>query len=131
MEIDVKDLDIIGGNRMSEVFKLETKSIWSFKDRGNYGVHKGDYRGNWSPFVPKNIILRYSIENDLVLDQFLGSGTTLIEAKSLNRRGLGCDINSVALEISKKRIEQTSGDTYIRLFNANARDLSFIKKQLC
>ncbi|MDU1854385.1 MAG: site-specific DNA-methyltransferase, partial [Clostridium baratii] len=37
---------------------LETSTIWRFKERGSWSTHKGDYRGNWSPFVPRNIILR-------------------------------------------------------------------------
>lgn len=42
------------------------------------GYHDAKYRGNWSPYIPRNILLRYSKEN-LVLDQFVGGGTTLVE----------------------------------------------------
>ena len=114
---------------MDKAFKLETKSIWSFKNRGDWETHKGDYPGNWSPYVPKNIILRYSRENDLVLDQFLGSGTTLIEAKLLNRKGIGCDVNPKALEISKGRIEAISGKNPIRLVKGSAKNLDFIENE--
>jgi DNA modification methylase len=112
---------------MNEIFNLETKTLWSFKARGEWGTHKGDYPGNWTPFVPKNIILRYSKDNDLILDQFLGSGTTLIEAKLLNRRGIGCDVNPIALGLSKNRIERVKGNNSIQLVKGNAKDLSFIK----
>lgn len=114
---------------MSEIFNLETKTLWSFKQRGEWSTHKGDYPGNWSPFVPKNIILRYSKKNDLILDQFLGSGTTLIEAKLLNRRGIGCDVNSIALNLAKNRIENVKGDNYINLLKGNAKNLSFIENE--
>lgn len=114
---------------MSEIFNLETKTLWSFKQRGDWETHKGDYPGNWSPFVPKNIILRYSKEDDLILDQFLGSGTTLIEAKLLNRRGIGCDVNPIALELSKNRIEGVKGNKFIQLVKGNAKNLSFIKNE--
>jgi len=114
---------------MSEIFKLETKSIWRFKERGEWGTHKGDYPGNWSPFVPKNIILRYSKDDDLILDQFLGSGTTLIEAKLLNRRGIGCDVNPRALELSKNRIEGVKGNNSIELIKGSAKNLNFIKNE--
>lgn len=112
---------------MDEDFKLETKSLWSFKERGEWATHKGDYSGNWSPFVPKNIILRYSKQNDMILDQFLGSGTTLIEAKLLNRKGIGCDVNPVALELSQKRIEGVKGNSSIQLVKCTAIRLDFIK----
>jgi DNA modification methylase len=70
-------------------FVLETTSIWSFPDRGNWATHDAQYRGNWPPYVPRNLILRYSKEEDLILDQFVDSGTTLIEAKLLNRNSIG------------------------------------------
>jgi len=66
-------------------FILEKNSIWSFPKHGDWATHDSKYRGNWSPYVPRNVILRYSKENDWVLDQFAGGGTTLVEAKLLNR----------------------------------------------
>lgn len=42
----------------------------------------------------ERIIRVSSNQNDLVLDPFLGSGTTLVVAKQLNRNGWGCDISS-------------------------------------
>jgi len=110
-------------------FNLETKSMWSFKERGDWGTHIGDYHGNWSPYVPKNIILRYSKENDLILDQFLGSGTTLIEAKLLNRRGIGVDINPSALVMAKDRIKDIPGKDSIKLIKGNAKKLNFIEEE--
>ena len=43
-------------------FQLEQNSVWSFKSRGNWATHNGNYRGNWSPYIPRNIILKYSNE---------------------------------------------------------------------
>ena len=62
---------------------------WSFPKRGDWATHDAKWRGNWSPYIPRNIILRYSQEGDLVLDQFAGGGTTLVEAKLLNRDIIG------------------------------------------
>ena len=66
-------------------FELEMTTHWSFPKRGDWATHDAKWRGNWSPYIPRNIILRYSQEGDLVLDQFAGGGTTLVEAKLLNR----------------------------------------------
>ncbi len=86
-------------------FKLEGTTVWSFPTRGTWATHKGDYRGNWAPEIPRNLILRYSKENDVVLDPFVGSGTTVIETKLLNRRGIGVDINPDAISLAKERIK--------------------------
>lgn len=84
-------------------FEEEITSIWDFEDRGNWSSHKGDYRGNCSPRAVKNLILKYSKEYDLILDQFIGSGTTAIEALLNNRRIIGYDINPNAIDIAKER----------------------------
>lgn len=40
-------------------FKEETTSVWSFRRRGNWATHSGEYRGNWSPFIPENVIVKH------------------------------------------------------------------------
>jgi SAM-dependent methyltransferase len=72
-----------------------------FKQRGNWATHSGEYRGNWSPYIPRNIILKYSKQGDLVLDYFCGAGTTAVEAKLLGRRCVALDINPHAAELAK------------------------------
>nr|WP_242950667.1 DNA methyltransferase [Clostridium grantii] len=101
--------------------------MWSFPQRGNWLTHKGDYPGNWSPYVPRNIILRYSKENDLILDQFVGSGTTLVEAKLLNRNAIGYDINSNAIRIANTRVSGVEGEGKIAIKEGNAENLIDIK----
>ncbi|RZD16538.1 MAG: methyltransferase domain-containing protein [Candidatus Acididesulfobacter guangdongensis] len=85
-------------------FNLEQNTVWSFKSRGTWATHNGNYRGNWSPYIPRNIILRYSKEQDLVLDYFCGSGTTAVEAKLLNRNFIGIDINENAIKLAQENI---------------------------
>lgn len=109
-------------------FYLQDNSVWSFPERGDWATHKGDYRGNWSPYVPRNLILRYSKEGDMVLDPFVGSGTTLVEAKLLCRNAVGVDINEEALRIAQERIafshEGANGKVYLR--QGDARKLDFV-----
>ena len=111
-----------------EGFELELNTVWSFPDRGDWATHDGKYRGNWSPYIPRNIILRYSAEGDLILDQFAGGGTTLVEAKLLNRNIIGVDINESALERCREKIDfdyKNSGNVEMR--KGDARNLDFIE----
>lgn len=109
-------------------FQLETTSIWSFPNRGSWASHNGSYRGNWSPYIPRNIILRYSKKGDIVLDQFLGSGTTLIEATLLERRGIGIDINPNSIKTSSEKLYNLT-DNNIDIYLGDARKLDRISNE--
>ena len=107
-----------------ENFELETNTIWAFPDRGKWATHDAKYRGNWSPYIPRNLILRYSAESDTVLDPFVGGGTTAVEARLTNRNFIGFDINPSAVELSRKKCEfefDTTATTQIDV--ADARKL--------
>ena len=54
----------------------------------------------------ERIIKAFSNEGDSIADFFCGSGTTLVVAKELNRRYIGCDINPNAVEITNKRLKE-------------------------
>lgn len=112
-------------------FELEMTTVWSFPDRGSWATHDAKWRGNWSPYIPRNILLRYSKEGDMVLDQFAGGGTTLVEAKLLNRNIVGVDVNDKALARCKDKTTFThtgaNGKVYIR--KGDARKLDFIPNE--
>lgn len=55
----------------------------------------------------ERIIKASSKENDLVADFYLGSGTTAVVCKELNRNFIGCDINPKAIEITNERLSAT------------------------
>ena len=85
-------------------FRLENTTVWSFKQRGSWATHDGRYRGNWSPYIPRNLILRYTKPGDLVLDPFVGGGTTAVEAKLLGRRCIARDINPASVELTLRNL---------------------------
>jgi len=85
-----------------EEFQVQTTTIWSFPNRGKWLTHNAKYRGNWAPQIPNNLIRLYSKEGDTVLDPMVGSGTTMIEAKSLGRRGVGFDIHTEVVNLAQK-----------------------------
>lgn len=113
-------------------FELEMTTHWSFPKRGDWATHDAKWRGNWSPYIPRNLLLRYSQEGDLVLDQFAGGGTTLVEAKLLNRNIIGVDVNDVALARCEEKIDfqhdGANGNVYIR--KGDARNLAFIPDEV-
>ena len=75
---------------------------------GIYGMHK-----YWSkkPFnLVGNLILKYSKENDIVLDPFCGSGISVIEAVLSNRKAIGIDINPMAIFITRESLIKINSD---------------------
>lgn len=109
-----------------ENFELETNTVWAFSNRGKWATHDAKYRGNWSPYIPRNVILRYSNEGDTVLDQFVGGGTTVVESKLTGRNFIGVDINPIAVELSRNKCNfdfDSNVDISIRLGDARKLDL--------
>ncbi len=109
-------------------FELEMTTHWSFPKRGDWATHDAKWRGNWSPYIPRNIILRYSQKGDLVLDQFAGGGTTLTEAKLLGRDCIGIDCNEAALAHCREKtdFDYAPAKGKVELRKGDARRLDFI-----
>lgn len=109
-------------------FALEKTTLWSFENRGKWATHRGNYRANWAPEIPRNLLLRYTEPGDLILDQMVGSGTTLVESKLLGRNGIGVDINLDAIMVAWNRLDFTYSktDTTHKLYQGDARNLDLI-----
>lgn len=109
---------------MKNFDNLEQTSLWSFPEHGNWASHDSKYRGNWSPHVPRNLILRYSKPDEIVLDQFVGGGTTIVEALLLNRIPIGIDINDKPLKITRNKLNfKTINTNKVYLRKGDARNL--------
>jgi len=112
-------------------FELETTTVWSFPERGDWATHHPNFRGNWAPQIPRNLILRYSKPKDLVLDQMCGCGTTLIECKLTGRNAIGFDINPKMVEMTRKNLRfNVDGNIHkvnIEVKVGDARNLKEIK----
>ncbi len=112
-----------------ENYAYECDTVWSFPDRGRWATHDGEYPGNWSPYVPRNLIERFTVKNDVVLDPMMGSGTTLVECRLLHRNAIGVDVNYEAVILSNDRSsfshpEQPLGTgTFVRTYIGDARNL--------
>jgi DNA modification methylase len=113
---------------LPESYKRELTTVWSFPERGNWATHNAKYRGNFAPQVARNLIEFYTKEKEFVLDPMVGSGTTLIEAKLLNRHALGIDINPEAVELSNKALDfDYKNTTKQKAILGNAKELFKVK----
>lgn len=81
----------------------------------------GDKRKFWHPTckpvaILQNLIINSSNEGDVVLDTFLGSGTTAVAAKNQGRQYIGFEINPKYYEIAKNRLNNIDANGQMSLF---------------
>ena len=84
---------------------INVDSLWIIPERAKGGKHKNVYHGNFVPQIPNQLIRRYTRTDDIVLELFSGSGTTLFECESLQRNYLGFDINEQIIEYVNEKMQ--------------------------
>ena len=99
----INDLNLKNWKEYKDII---TDSLWIIGERDKSGAHRGDYHGNFIPQIPNQLMRRFTKKGDVVLDTFLGSGTTLIECRRLGRNGIGIELLPKVAEIAKQRISQ-------------------------
>ncbi|MGD1044088.1 MAG: DNA methyltransferase [Bacteroidota bacterium] len=102
----INDLNL---HRWKEYDDIFTDSLWVLEKRDTSGVHSGGYWGNFIPQIPNQLLRRYTKKGEWVLDAFLGSGTTLIESKRLDRNGVGVELQRKVANSAAKAIEREDG----------------------
>jgi len=100
--LDIGEVDADNWRDFPDVF---TGSLWGFKSRSREGMHNGKYHGNFVPQIPYQAIRRFTKPGDVVLDPFLGSGTTLIECRRQGRHGVGIELIPPIAQDAEERIE--------------------------
>jgi len=85
----------------SDEFMAATLDVWDIPPESAQRV------GHPAPFpreLPERLIHLYTFEDDLVLDPFMGSGTTLLAAAKLARRYVGYDLDPAYVDIARRRV---------------------------
>lgn len=87
-------------------------SIWNFP--GETQMKKWKHPAMFPIELPKRLIHMFTYENDVILDPFMGVGTTGIACKKLNRDFIGIEIDEKYFNIAKDRIEGKLTDKEIK-----------------
>jgi site-specific DNA-methyltransferase (adenine-specific) len=102
-----------------EQFMEWTKSIWTMNAESARRI------GHPAPFpeeLPNRLVQLYSFTNDIILDPFMGSGTTAVVAVKTKRNYIGYDISEEYIELANNRIKKAK-DESMSLFEKNENDL--------
>jgi 16S rRNA G966 N2-methylase RsmD len=111
------DIDL---NRWRDYDHVWTDSLWMIDARDRSGGHQLDYRGNFVPQIATQAYLRYTKEDDVVLDLFLGSGTSAIEAARLNRRLVGVELKPGLVQAVQAKIPSALLDDRIHILQGDS-----------
>lgn len=113
----LNDLDL---KSWREYDDLVTESLWLIPERDRSGTHLGDYHGNFVPQIPYQAMRRYTKRGEVVLDPFLGSGTTLIECRRLGRHGIGIELKPELVQATRARIQREKNPDKVKTQIINA-----------
>jgi len=116
-------------NILEQFSQVEIDSSWAFvgatrKDTGYISHAYHSYPAKFIPQLAGRIIEQYSSVSDIVVDPFMGCGTTLVESKVRGRASVGTDINPVATLISSAKINALPPLNITEAFHALIRKFS-------
>lgn len=96
------------GSLFKDEFMAATKDVWDIAAESARRI------GHPAPYpvaLPQRLIELYTYRNDLILDPYMGSGTTAVAALRSGRNFVGCDAEAQYVDLAKSRIEQELADT--------------------
>ena len=112
-------------NKEQKELSRMTADEWNTYFTGHWnftGVRQSNHIAMFPEELPRRLIKMFSFVNEIVLDPFAGSGTTMLAAKNLDRNSIGYEINPDFIPIIKEKI----GMNEINLSNS---DYEIIKSE--
>lgn len=111
------DIDL---NRWRDYEDVLTDSLWIFPSRASGEGHTLDYHGNFIPQIATQTFTRYTKAGEIVLDMFLGSGTSAIEALNLDRRCIGVELKPDLVEYVRAKVPPERLDNDVCLIRGDS-----------
>jgi hypothetical protein len=111
------DIDL---DRWQAYDDIYTDSLWTIDSRDKTGGHQLDYHGNFIPQIATQVYTRYTRQGEVVLDLFLGSGTSAIEALRMSRRCIGVELKDDLVSYVRTKIPDDALGTQIRLLQGDS-----------
>jgi len=96
------------------VVETFVNEFWTSKQRDAHSLHEVSYRACFKPQLPRFFIDRFTAPGDVVYDQFMGRGTTVIESALAGRTPAGCDINPLSAMLASPRLSPPTADEVAR-----------------
>lgn len=102
-----KSSDILGNSlKVMENFKIYKEKYPSNLLEFSNAKQKGKFHPTQKPVALMEYLIKtYTDQNDLIIDPFMGSGTTLVAAKKLKRRAVGIELSEQYCQIAVERLE--------------------------
>jgi len=114
------DIDL---NRWRDYDDILTDSLSLFPSRAKEGGHQLDYHGNFIPQIATQLFTRYTRQNEIILDMFLGSGTSALEAMNLGRRCVGVELKPDLIDYVRQKISpKANWEQQVQLIQGNSAD---------
>jgi hypothetical protein len=106
--------------RWREYDDILTDSLWLIDSRDKTGGHQLDYHGNFIPQIARQIYTRYTRPDDVVVDLFLGSGTSAIEALRMDRRCIGVELKPDLVAYVRGKLDEGVLGERIRILQGDS-----------
>lgn len=120
---NLDDVKIPSLNFRPDRYKTQLKNpsdVWRMALVSGNAIERTDHPAQYPEELIERIILTGTNEGEIVLDPFMGSGTTAVVAKKLNRHYVGYEIVKEYIEMANERIEKSCDNKILNLFGHEA-----------